>query len=92
VPSWRATSPASSYAIDEPAQRARIWRDNDNRSPQSPGGGFAAYNIDLAQTGADEVTIRERDRSLHFGATDFVNRFLPMVRRCVAETGGAASD
>jgi hypothetical protein len=81
------------YAIDEPGQRARIWRDDDNRSFQSPGGGgFAAYNIYLAQTGAHDVTIRERDRTLYFGATDFMNRLIPMVRRCVAETGGAASN
>jgi hypothetical protein len=79
------------YAVDEAAQQARIWHDSDNHSFQGRDGGFDAYDIYLAQSAAHEVTIRERDRSLYFGASDFKLRLLPMIRRCAVDIRDAGA-
>jgi hypothetical protein len=70
-----------SYAIDEKAQRARIWI----WRPQSEETlGADEFNLLVAQATPEMVSVELRVAGLGYARRAFLTRLAPMIQRCVA--------
>jgi len=69
-----------SYAIDENAKRARVWR----QFPDLTTAGLDEFNLLIEQADPDTVAIQPDVAGLAYARYAFLARLQPMLQRCAA--------